>query len=121
MNNLQQILTLAATCLPLLAGLLTFLLKFVKNAKAKRILEHSIKLTQNLQPLIMQAEQFTHYSGEEKKNYVITRANRFAIENGMSFDENRVSVIIDEILETTKRVNARAKDKSNTNENAVII
>lgn len=109
MTTLQQILTLASSVLPFLAAALTFLVKFVKNEKAKRALQQAAKLTEALGPLVVKAEQFTHFSGEEKKEYVLTLANQFAIEQGISFDRERVSSQIEEIVETTKLVNTRSK------------
>lgn len=108
--DIQSILALVGTALPLLTGLVTFIVKFVKNEKVKKVLQQTVKITEALQPLIIRAEAFTHYTGEEKKQFVLTAANRFAIENGISFDAERVSALIDELVVTTKKVNAREKD-----------
>ena len=71
------------------------LIKFVKNEKAKRVLQHTLKITEQLQPLIVKAEEFLHYSGEEKKQFVLTAANRYALDNKLAFDNQRVSDLIE--------------------------
>lgn len=108
--NLTDILACVGTGASLLAGLLTFLIKFVKNEKAKRVLEQTLKLTEALQPMIVKAEEFSHYNGAEKKQFVITQANQFAIEHKLKFDLSKVSGLIEELVSTTKKVNAPSKD-----------
>ena len=54
------------------------------------------------------------YSGEEKKEYVMTKANRYAIENGIAFDEEAVSAKVEELISLTRQVNARGDGKSET-------
>ncbi len=49
-----------------------------------------------------------HYSGEEKKEYVMTKANRYAIENDIAFDEDAVSEKVEELITLSKEVNAKA-------------
>lgn len=111
METFKLILSVAAGALPFIITTLTYMIKFVKNKKAKKFLSSVLSVTEQLQPLIVQAETFTHYSGEEKKQYVLTRVRQFAIENGLRFDETAVSEEIDELVATTKSVNAREKDK----------
>ena len=110
--SIQEILTLIGSILPLLIAFLTFLVKFIKNEKAKKVLNCKLKLAETIQPLIVEAEKFTHFSGEEKKQYVLTKANQFAIDHKLKFDQEKVSVMIDELVETTKKVNMRDKDKA---------
>lgn len=109
--SIQEILTLIGSILPLLIAFLTFLVKFIKNEKAKKVLNCTLKLAETIQPLIVEAEKFTHFSGEEKKQYVLTKANQFAIDHKLKFDQEKVSAMIDELVETTKKVNMRDKDK----------
>ena len=61
-------------------------------------------------PYIQQAESFVHYSGAEKKEYVMTKANQYAIDNGIEFDQDMVSKKIEELVTLTKEVNKREKD-----------
>lgn len=113
MENLEIILSVAGAALGLLVTAVTFLLKFIKSAKAKKIAEQTIKISNAVLPYIKQAESFLHYSGQEKKEFVLTKANQFAIEQKVKFDTNLVSDKIEELVKLTKDVNKRDKDKAN--------
>jgi hypothetical protein len=107
MRNLQVILSLVGTILGLLITVLTFAVKTLKNVKAKRIAEQTIKIGNAVLPFIKEAEKFTAYSGEEKKAYVMTKANQFALTNHIAFDENQVSNKVEELVALTKQVNIK--------------
>lgn len=108
MENLQTVFSLITTALGLFVTTLTFLIKFIKNAKARRLAEQMISIANAVVPYIEQAELFTHYTGAEKKEFVITKANQFAIENGIEFDAEKVSEKIEELIKLTKSVNKNA-------------
>ena len=107
MENLEIILSVAGTALGLLVTTVTFLSKFIKSAKAKKIAENIIKIGNAMIPYIEQAENYVNFSGEEKKQYVMTQANQFAIENGIAFDAEAVGEKIEELVDLTKKVNKR--------------
>lgn len=111
MENLNYILSLAGTAVGLLITTVTFLAKFVKSAKAKKIAEQIGAIGNAVLPYIEQAETFVNYSGAEKKEYVLTKANQFAIDNKMPFDPSAVADKIEELVKLTKTVNGRDKDK----------
>lgn len=116
MEYLATILSVAGTALGLLITTITFLLKFINNAKAKKIAENIIKIGNAVLPYIKEAETFANYNGAEKKEYVMTKANQFAIANGIDFDADAVAVKIEELVKLTKSVNAREKDKNKISE-----
>jgi hypothetical protein len=107
---MEVILSMAGTIAGLLVSTLTFLFKFIKNAKAKQAAEQICKIGNAIIPCIEQAETFAGYSGTEKKEFVLTKANQFAIENGIPFDTETVAEKIEELVNLTKAVNKRAKD-----------
>ena len=107
MENLQIILSIAGTAVGLLITTITFFAKFITNAKAKKLAENIIKIGDAMVPYIEQAEAFAHYDGVEKKEYVMTKANQFAIENGIAFNTVDVSKKIEELVTLTKQVNKR--------------
>lgn len=103
---------------PIISGLLgifvtaaTFLIPYIKNAKAKKILETAVKVAEAVQPYIIEAEKFANYSGEEKKAYVMTKANQYAIEHKLNFNAEEVSKQVESLVNLTKQVNQREKDK----------
>ena len=115
MENLEIIISMASAALGLLITTVTFLSKFVTNAKAKKAMENIVKIGNAVIPYIEEAEGFIHYSGEEKKQFVLTKANRFAIENNIKFDEQAVSEKIEELVSLSKQVNKRGSiSNSNT-------
>ena len=107
MENLEIILSVAGTALGLLVTTVTFLTKFIKNAKAKKVAENIVKIGNAMIPYIQEAETFLNYSGEEKKQYVMTKANQFAIDNNIPFDAEAVSDKIEELIGLTKQVNVK--------------
>ena len=52
----------------------------------------------------------------EKKEIVLAWASNFCSKQGIKFEENKVSSIIDELVSLTKKVNQRDKDKVKTEE-----
>ena len=109
MENIELIFSLIGTCIGLIITLATIIGKYVSNKKAKRLAEQTIEICNAILPYIEQAESYIAYSGQEKKEYVMTKANRYAIEKGIAFDESAISEKVEELLELTKTVNAHEK------------
>ncbi len=117
MENIKEIITIASAALGLIATITGFLIPLVKNVKAKNKLTALNKLSATLQAFIVEAEAFTNFSGAEKKEYVMTKANRYALENKIAFDADAVSDKVEEIVELSKKVNKRGTSSS-TEKNA---
>ena len=112
MEKLEVIISLAGTAVGFLVTAITFLVKFIKNAKAKKIAEQTVKIGNAVLLYIKQAENFLNYSGAEKKEYVLTKANQFAIAQGIAFNAVAVGEKIEELVKLSKEVNKRDKDKT---------
>lgn len=80
-----------------------------------------LELCNVLLPYIEKAEKFVNYTGEEKKEYVMTQVNRYALENGIKFDYNVVSSKIEEYIELSKEVNAKLTAKPLSTQKSVVI
>lgn len=111
MENLELIISLAGATLGLFVTTTTFLAKFIKNAKLKKAAQNTIEICNALIPYIEQAETFVNYSGEEKKEFVMTKANQYAVEHNINFNEELVSNEIEELVKLSKDVNSQEKDK----------
>ena len=111
MKNLEIILSISGTALGFLITAVTFILKFIKSTRARHLAEQLAAIGKAVLPYIEQAEGFTHYSGAEKKEFVMTKANQFAIERGIAFNAKLVGEKIEELVKLTKKVNARDKDR----------
>jgi|AGTN01.1.fsa_nt_gi hypothetical protein len=107
MENIALFLSLAGTIIGLIVSLATVIVKLVKNGKAKKAAEQIIAVGNAVVPYIEKAETFVNFSGAEKKEYVMTKANQFAIDNGIAFDAEGISNKIEELVELTKKVNKR--------------
>ena len=112
MERFEQILTIASACVGLIITFTGFLIPLVKNIKAKNKLIALNKLSSEVQKWIVEAEKFTNFSGEEKKTYVLTKANRYALQNKIDYDETAVSEAIEEEIALSKSVNVESSDKS---------
>lgn len=121
MEHLKLLLSFAVTVLGLLISTLTFLIKIIGNAKAKKKASELLELCNVLLPYMEKAEKFVNYTGEEKKEYVITQVNRYALENGIKFDYNVVSSKIEEYIELSKEVNAKLTAKPLSTQKSVVI
>lgn len=111
MEKLELIVSLAGLAVGIIATVATFVVKYVSNAKAKKLAEQTIEICNAVMPYITKAETFVNYTGEEKKEYVMTKANQYAIENNISFNKEQVSEKVEELVQLTKDVNQRQKDK----------
>lgn len=110
MENLEWILSLAGTALSLFVVCITFIVKLVQSIKERSKDKERTELLDAVGPIMEIAETFVNYSGEEKKEYVLTKINQYAIENGIVFDSKLVSEKIEELITLSKQVNKRESD-----------
>lgn len=107
LENIKAILPFLAPTLGLFCTTIVFLKKFIKNKKVKKVLEKTEEITREIIPYIIEAERFTNYTGEEKKNFVMTKLNQFAIDNDIKFNKEETSSKIEELVDLTKNVNVK--------------
>ena len=107
MENIELIISLATTAASLLALCVGFVAKLIKSVKGKIKAISELKLFNALMPLVEIVEEFTDYSGEEKKQYVLEKAYKFALENDLPFDAEAVSDRIEQLVDLTLNVNKR--------------
>lgn len=107
MENIHLILSIGATAIGFLASTVTFLYKFIKAQKGKIGHEQHLTVRKILLGLISEAEKFLHFTGAEKKEYVLQKVNEFITENNFTVDPAVISQTIDEIVAVTKTVNAK--------------
>lgn len=107
MENFELIVSLASTAAGLLIVCVSFLVKLINSIKKRKSQQNEVTLLDAVAPIVEIAETFTNYSGEEKKEYVLTKVNQFAIENGIKFDSTLVSNQIERLIELSKQVNKR--------------
>lgn len=107
MENFELILSLAGTAFSLFVACIIFIIKIVQAIRSKKQTINATLLEEAIPPLMEIAEKFQNYSGKEKKEYVMTKINQFAIENKLHFDANTISDKIEQLIKLTKEVNAK--------------
>lgn len=107
MENFEVILSLIGTSMSLLVACIVFLIKLIKSVRFKKIKQNLDLLLEAVAPIVEIAEGYANFSGEEKKEYVLTKVNQFAIENGIAFDTKLISDKIEDLIALSKKVNSR--------------
>ena len=107
MGNAEVVLSLAGTALSLLITCIIFIVRLVKSIKDKKRIQNCSFLDDAVAPLMEIAESFSNYSGEEKKQFVLTKVNQFAIENGLKYDADAITAKVEKLIDLSKKINAK--------------
>jgi len=111
MQNLPTIISISCTALGLLVTAITFIVRFIKSLKEKRLAQDTLKICEALKGFVASAEKFLNYSAQEKKEFALTKANQFAIDNKIPFNAAFIGDKIEELVRLSKQVNVRDKDR----------
>ncbi len=101
------LLALAGATVCLFFVCIILIIKIVQAKRSKKKTVNTALLEEVIAPLMEIAEKFENYSGEEKKEYVITKINQFAVENKLNFDAKAISEKIEQLIKLSKRVNVK--------------
>lgn len=107
--SIEIIKSLACTALGIIITFITFILKVIKKNKIIKKSDGLISVLSILEAEIIEAEKNTNYTGEEKKNYVLTRINQYMIDHNLKFNKEYIEAKLEELIELTKEVNINAK------------
>ena len=103
-------LRIAAAALPFIITATAYIAANAKNKKKKEHAENWNKIAKAAQVYVTDAEQFVNFAGSEKKEWVLTKINQYAIEKKIQFDARQASALIEDIVQLSKKVNGRDKD-----------
>ncbi len=103
-------LRIAAAALPFIITATAYIAANAKNKKKKVQAENWNKIAKAAQVYVTDAEQFLNFAGSEKKEWVLTKINQYAIEKKIQFDARQASALIEDIVQLSKKVNGRDKD-----------
>lgn len=103
--SIEMLLSFIGTCIGFILSVLTLIIKLCKNKKVRRKAEQLLRLTEEMKTFIEEAEALQHYTGKEKKEYVLTKLNQFSIANKIKFNSEDISSKIDDLIALTKKVN----------------
>ncbi len=104
-NNYEILLSIVGTVFSLLLTSIVCWIKAIKSGKQKKLLQNHATFMDAIAPLMELAEKYHNYSGEEKKQFVLTKMNQLAIENNLKFDAEEISNRIEELITLSKEVN----------------
>lgn len=102
-----EIIQLVGLSSTIFASLTGFIVALVKANKGKKM----GCLKDELKSYIISAEEYTTHTGAQKKSLVLSWAEDYCKKQGIKFDAEQVGNAIDELIELTKMVNKREKDK----------
>lgn len=106
--------------LSLITSIVSIIVKYSKNVKVKNNLENVLNIMNDLIPLICEAEKFTSYNGEEKKEYVVSRIIRNLSNNNIKIDEEKINEMIEKLVSFSKEVNYKESNNV-TNETKTLV
>lgn len=107
--SIEIIKSLVCTALGIIITFITFILKVIKKNKIIKKSDGLISVLSILEAEIIEAEKNTNYTGEEKKNYVLTRINQYMIDHNLKFNKEYIEAKLEELIELTKEVNINTK------------
>ena len=105
MEEMKLYISLIVFFLGLITSIISIVIKYTKNIKVKNNLQNMLMIIDEIIPLIIEAEEFLSYSGEEKKEYVISRIFRKLNNCNIKIEEEKIDDIIEKLVDFTKEVN----------------
>ena len=109
--DLEVILSILGTLLGMVVTILTFIIKLSKSKKVRKTAEEMLLVSNKLCEYVEAAEEFKNYTGEEKKNFVLTKMNQFTLDNNFNFNSDYIVEKLESLIATTKKVNVKSSDK----------
>lgn len=102
-ESIQEILIIIS----LLLGIVGTVAGWFSSEKAKKIAKNTLAIKSEVEKYVQVAEELKEVSGAEKKQYVLKAIEAEAKSKGLNFNAEEVSNLIEEIIEITKKVNAK--------------
>lgn len=119
MEEIKMYVSYITPILTIICSFLIFLKNKIKKKQVSKMVEKTEELMKRIIPYIEEAERFTNFSGEEKKEYVMTKLKGYAINFGIDFDENSISNKVEELIELSKKVNTFKDENKESIENRI--
>lgn len=110
MEEMKLYISLIVFFLGFITSIISIVIKYTKNIKVKNNLQNMLMIIDEIIPLIIEAEEFLSYSGEEKKEYVVSRIFRKLNNCNIKIEEEKIDIIIEKLVDFTKEVNYEESD-----------
>ena len=108
MESIELFLSYILTMLSLIVSTFFFFIKFIKSLKNKKEALNLLNLSNIIMPLIIEAEKFSNYTKDEKKEYVTIKTLKALQDGSVKIDSNIISSEIDKLVSLTKQVNVKS-------------
>ena len=108
--------------IPALSIITSILVTFAKNKKVRQYANNILSVTEKAKEFIIEAEKQTHYTGAEKKFFVMSRLLKYLYDMKIkSLSEDTLSEIVENEVALTNEVNISKKNlrkdlSANTNQ-----
>jgi len=112
--TVREILVIVGAIVGIISTAVPLIIKLIKKSRQWTKERDWNKIMEMLPRLIVEAEHFTNYTGQEKKEFVKSRLAIFAINNRIAFNETGLEAAIDDAVKLTREVNVREKDEHST-------
>lgn len=119
MEEIKMYVSYITPILTIICSFLIFIKNKIKKKQVSKVIENKEELMKKIIPYIEEAEKFINFSGEEKKEYVMTKLKGYAIDCGIDFDENGISDKVEELIELSKKVNILKDENKESIENRI--
>ena len=119
MEEIKMYVSYITPILTIICSFLIFIKYKIKKKQVSKVIENKEELMKKIIPYIEEAEKFINFSGEEKKEYVMTKLKGYAIDCGIDFDENGISDKVEELIELSKKVNILKDENKESIENRI--
>lgn len=107
--DINSILTIVGLVCALLATIVTAISKNCKNSKIAKKATSLLTIIESAQQFIEQAEKMTGFTGENKKEWVVTKICQFCISKNINYDEETIDNVVEELISFSKQVNSDKK------------
>lgn len=110
MMEVIELIKLITSCLLVLFTLITIILKVFKHSSSKKVAasaDNVLKLIEKAKEFIIIAEGIINFKGTDRKEWVMTKLEKFAIDNDIKFLEEEASKIVEDLIDFSKKVNIK--------------
>ncbi len=119
MKNLELIISIAATAVPLAGAVIGCVVKLIKSLRYGKEEHKRRAWAEFAQEAIGYVEALRgkangELTGETKREIALNKVEAACVKNGIRFERDKVAELMESIVTLTKAVNARDKDKPET-------
>lgn len=107
MDKLQLILPIVSGCITLLTLILSIIISKTKNTKVKTDCDNILKFLFKIEEFIAKAEECSNWTGNEKKQFVLSMLYNDAKDVGIT--EDALDGLIEQFVYFTNLVNTKKK------------